>query len=453
MSFFSQAADWWLNRALYLSACFNDGVTLATFPNGIKFASQPRLTSKRIYFSTYILTGGMDDSPGKEGAAHFLEHVLYPAEFSRNLKLRKGIINASTGPFYMSVYGSIENNPDNLNFLLNGLEEILTAPVREKDYKRELNRIRNEIGVYADQMEKRHWERLSNVFDQTMYFPTTTIGSRKSLETITLEDLNQFKQAHFTGPNIALAFLGNVRQDMLRNTLQKRLEKIPAQTTPRKIRIFNPVDFRETSKDPSQLYFGYIFPCNVKTREEDYLAGFAMRYLNEKLVAEILEERGLVYHIESGGLTFVDHSGFLSIRGNMLPEDAYQITPEIAKIIAEAAHNLDKDTFEAVKHQGLFRLEGKRAAFWFSHHDDEQLASSLTETRSVTTVYEDINSLRKLTANDVQAFFAKLVCQKPAIVAYGNSSRLHSLEEFTAMLAAERAKYGAIPANTPEIEL
>jgi predicted Zn-dependent peptidase len=423
-------------KTIGISGRFNDHVHVQTLNNGIHIASQRRFMSNKIEFCVSINAGAFQDPEGKEGTAHFLEHLLYETSEDHEFHRRGGYIGAQTNPDLIRIHGRIENTPDNLNYLLDCIEKILKNEIPSDRYDLEKRRILNEIRIYADTAQDAHLAKILSQIYSNGFSGDGVLGNQQTLSNVTLEDLNKFKKTWFVGPNIFAAFTGITDHNALKQALEQRLGDISnLSATQRHTPEFNVTDYRQNDNGPYQLYFAFAFPVQANCPREKAVASLAAQYLDKKVTDVFLNEKGIVYDI--GAPLFDSYCArvdFINIKGNCLPEDAALITAEIAKIFEKIRDDFDYKEFETLKERRISNLKQNLFPFFAPHSAQGMVDEMIERNGQISTFKSDIDCIESISADEVQKLLSQILSQNPSIVTHGNAARLHSYDEFYAAL-------------------
>ena len=193
------------------------------FPSGLRVIMQPDHSAPIVAVTTVFDRGSTSDPVGKEGIAHFVEHLWFKSRHVEGSDVRAWdilsengcLLNASTSndwTNYMTVC------PDTaLRTLLKFASLRMTDPVKgvvahEVTSEREV--IRNELRM---RMENSGGDVLRYIYDR-IYGPAhpyhrLTIGTHGSLDNITLEDIQQFTVEHYRPENATIVVVGDFEPD------------------------------------------------------------------------------------------------------------------------------------------------------------------------------------------------------------------------------------------------
>ncbi len=201
---------------------------LGQLPNGMRYLILPNQTPPgQVAMRLLIDAGSMQERPGEEGVAHFLEHLAfrgttkYPdGEVQRALE---GIglqmaadVNASTGPDTTTFIIDLPRNDQaSIDTGLSVMRELVTAMLIEPD------KVDAERGVVLAEERSRAGPALeaSKAFLQLQLgnhpYGRSPIGLRNVIETVTPETIRGFYDAFYRPERATLIVVGDVGVDTL----------------------------------------------------------------------------------------------------------------------------------------------------------------------------------------------------------------------------------------------
>jgi zinc protease len=275
------------------------------FPSGLRVIVEEDHRAPVVGVFTLVGSGSTSDPPGKEGLAHYVEHLAFRArpdgEHSVwNLLERAGAgdWNASTGFDYTLYYeiGPKEALPAFV--LLEGVRMLgpvahvaaLTGAVERQVVRNEL-RQRNETGFIGSILAALQ----AAVFPPGHPYARPVGGSHESLSAITLDDARSFAAAHYRPENITMVVVGDVDQATVARTIEEGLP--PALKAGAQGRAASP-RLAPTAPDPPappagamtrmeaavatpELWIGWSLPRSFG--EDGYLDDFVERSASGKL--------------------------------------------------------------------------------------------------------------------------------------------------------------------------
>ena len=273
------------------------------------------LSEEGMLVAYFVNVGDVLDPAGKEGVAHFLEHMPFKgtARFADNqvmtefVRSRGGGMNAATARYYTKYYVGMPGSE--FPAAVEVLGDLLNAPLmREKDFAVERGVIESER-----QRKFEHGAALAAKDVDELLFgnhPAMTwgIGSAESIAGITLGDIRSFWEQHYHAGNLQLVVGGTFAE---RPDLMELLEKgfgmmearkpveldLPALPVPeaRRSRI---VDARYGRDRFSLEWLVPGVPSTASLDALDLLSGAYAGGMDSPLAVELRDKRGLVY--ESG---------------------------------------------------------------------------------------------------------------------------------------------------------
>jgi zinc protease len=202
------------------------------FPSGLRVIMQADRSQPVVGVTSYVDRGSSDDPEGKEGIAHFVEHLWFRSEHGDLPKVWNILddlgcmLNASTGSDwtnYMTVAPSSA-----LPHLIK-LEALrLTHPVRgvtqamvdvERDVIRNELRMRKENG-FMGAIEYIY----PHLFPSGHAYGRSGIGSHESLDNIQLEDIQKFTVEHYKPELTTIVIVGDFDPERASDLLFENLD-------------------------------------------------------------------------------------------------------------------------------------------------------------------------------------------------------------------------------------
>ena len=182
--------------------------------------------------------GSTWESPGEEGLAHFLEHMVFKGsatlqagEFDRRIEALGGSSNAATGfddvHFHVLVPSNCAQNA--LDLLL---DLVLNPALREDAYGMERDVVLEEIAQYRDQPDEQVFQTLLSQGFGSHPYGRPILGWEQSLLASTPELMRRFHSRRYRGPNCCLAISGAVTPNLLEQIHSSRLVALEASLDP-----------------------------------------------------------------------------------------------------------------------------------------------------------------------------------------------------------------------------
>ena len=441
MSIFKSAIRSVSHQSARLSSVFGDHVRHTKLKNHIDVVSQRRFQDKRLRFFALIKVGSFDDFEGKEGIAHFLEHVLFTHETFQEFRRRRGFVNANTNSERVVIEGFVENTLENLDYVLSELKRMLTEPIQEDVFEREKRRIHNELNIYLDQAQSVHAELLGQAFKKGRSHRNIG-GAHDTVDATSIDDLNRFKKLWFTGPGIFLAFSGISNHQKFHDLLETKLEDVPDNNSTVLFQpVFEPREVRELGESVHQLYFSFDFPLEPLSDRQQKVATIAWVYLNDLLREEIIHKEGIVYHIEQDRYHDHERPGVFSIIGNVMPEDGDKVIRLLSDVLAKSAMIPNPAGIHMAKAIILDNIEEDKSILPFVLRKVDDMCPQVAFSQRVETLVEREREFQSISPEEVKNFIRRAILNEPALIAYGDSSKLQPKDAFVSMLRQAMARH------------
>ena len=238
-----------------------ENVTDFSLDNGLQVVVIEDHRAPVVVQMIWYRVGAADESPGKSGIAHFLEHLMFkgtddiaPGEFSTLVEAQGGSDNAFTSWDYTAYFQRVaadrldlmmQLESDRMSNLRLAEEDVLT----ERDVILEERNQRtdsNPGALLGEQM------RAAQFLNHPYGIPI--IGWRHEMEQLTKDDAKDFYRRHYAPNNAILVIAGDVTADQVRDMAQRHYGPIPpAADLPPRSRVAEPPQLAErrlTMSDP-----------------------------------------------------------------------------------------------------------------------------------------------------------------------------------------------------------
>jgi predicted Zn-dependent peptidase len=293
-------------------------------PNGIRilFKHSP----SPITHCCFVLNAGSrDETPNKEGLAHFIEHLLFKETERRStnqilnrLELVGADLNAYTTKEYTCIHASLLKQ--HLERAVDLFEDILfhsTFP--EEEMEKERGVILDEISSYLDQPE----EAIQDDFEEFLFkghpIGNNILGTPESVATINGQDIKQFMLANNNTHQMVFAVYGDYDFNKLVKLCEKYFGGVPENTSLKNRIAPSPITGGQyiIQKPISQTHCVLGSRAYPSAHQNKYgllllnnlLGGMGM---SNRLNLEIREKYGIAYTIESNYTSLTD-TGIFSI--------------------------------------------------------------------------------------------------------------------------------------------
>jgi zinc protease len=302
--------------------------------NGLKLIVKEDHRAPVVVSQIWYKVGASYEHIGITGVSHVLEHMMFkgtdkhPAgEFSRIIAANGGRENAFTGRDYTSYFQQLERSRLPIAFELeadrmrnlNMLQEEFT---KERDVVIEERRLRTE-----DKPSALTYEKFMATAFQVNPYHNPIIGWMDDLQSLTLDDLNNWYQTWYSPNNATLVVAGDVDPQEVHKLAQKHFGRIPPSNLPEQKPRREPSqqgERRITVRAPAEvpvLIMGYKTPV-LRTVDEPWKA-YALEVLanvldggdSARISRELVRGRTIAASAGAGYDLIARHDSLLTLEG------------------------------------------------------------------------------------------------------------------------------------------
>lgn len=388
--------------------------------NGMNVLVIPDHRAPVVTHMVWYSVGAADETPGKTGLAHFLEHLMFkgtekiaPGEFSRIVARNGGQDNAFTHFDFTAYFQVIardrlplvmEMEADRMTNLVLTDEEVLP----ERDVVMEERRMRIENNPVA---------ALQSAMSAALYgehpYGRDIIGHMEEIAGLTTEDALDFYARFYTPNNATLIVAGDVTADELRPLAEKYYGSI-AERAPTFIRDRVPADgpgenVRLERRDPrvTQATWIRFLPAPSYRKAEpkdqpafDVLAEIFGRGTTSRLYRALVVEQGIASGVQSwyeGNRLDDGRFGIYALPrvGGDLASLELSIEAEIERLLADGINDEELARAKMVIAAGAIYARDSQRTMAYAY--GEGLMTGLT----VEQIHEWPQRVRRVTKEDV----------------------------------------------------
>ncbi len=383
-----------------------------TLPNGIRLLH--KYSASSIAHCCFVVNAGArDEAHGKDGLAHFIEHLLFKATERRNtnqilnhLELVGADLNAYTTKEYTCIHASFLK--EHLERAIDLTEDLVfhsTFPAEE--LVKEKGVILDEIASYLDQPDEAIQDDFEDLLFKSHPLGRNILGTSASVSLLDREDISNFIAQNYNTEQMVFAVLGEYDFKKLiklaekyfghvkPNTTAKQREK-PLITAGELIRFSKPIS-QTHGVIGSQAYASTDDRKNGLLLLNNILGGIGM---SSRLNLQIREKYGIAYSIESNYTAFSD-TGLFTIYFGTDTEKAERAI----KLIHKELKKLRDDKL------GTLQLQQAKRKFIGQIALGEEnrisliiaMAKSLLDFGTIDTLEEIFAKINAVTAEEMQA--------------------------------------------------
>ena len=336
-----------------------------TLPNGARLLTEEVPGARSAALGFFVGVGSRHESPRENGAAHFIEHMLFKgtqrrstAQLARDMDAIGGQVNAYTTKEHTCFYArSLDKH---LDISLDILSDMLFhSRFAQEDVETERGVVLEEIGMYEDSPEDLVSERLAAAVYKGSPLARPILGTQATLAPMTGEWLAQWQQEHYRPGALVAALAGSFtpqQVDRLKDCLA-RLEPGPvAQTKPASYRPA--VTARKKAIEQNHLILAFPSLTYLDERRPQLLLLNALLGggCSSRLFQELREKRGLCYTVYSYVSDHAD-AGFLGVYAALNREQEGQALDAMRSLVCDLAdHGPTQEELDRVREQAKANL-------------------------------------------------------------------------------------------------
>lgn len=385
-----------------------------TLPNGIRIFTKkiPYLFSVNI--GIWVPGGSTTEPEGKEGLAHFLEHLFFKGTKTRTtrdimeaIECKGGQINAFTTQEYTCFY--IKTLTEHFSLAIEILSDILKNSTFD-EIEKERNVILEEISLLEDTPEDIILDLFHQFVWQNHPLSRPILGTARSIKSLTRRDITSFYRKVYSAGNVVITVVGNFDDRELLHSFKYWFQDFPNKAIKNKSQQ-KPIFYtgvKHHSRDISQMHFCLGYPAPSITDKERFICELASNILGggstSRLFYRVREQEGLAYNIFSFHDLF-RHAGTFGIYAGVAPENFR----EVVKIILDEIEKL-KTTEISIDELNLYRQELK-GEFLLAHEHAEthmtRIGKSIMYHNNILSIHEILSALDQITPSQICEFFRK----------------------------------------------
>ncbi len=412
-------------------------ITNFTLANGLEVVVIPDRRTPVVTHMVWYRVGSADETPGKSGLAHFLEHLLFKGTkknpqglFSQTVATIGGSENAFTAHDFTGYFQ--RTSRDRLKLLMEFESDRMTGLVLSDDV------VNPELQVVLEEQNMRvannPGARLSQQMDAALYlnhpYGRPIIGWRHEIEKLTREDALEFYRRFYSPNNAILIVAGDVTVDEVKRLAEETYGKVPVvadikprmrpqeptQEAPRTVTLADP----RVTQPSMQRY--YVVPSYATGRPGegealDVLAHILGHGSNSRLYQKLVVQSDIAVNTSAGYHGTAVDATRISFAASSKPGTSLaQIEEAIDAVIAEVIE-------KGVTPEELERAKNRLLADAVYAQDNQSTlarwyGAGLTTGQTVDQIKTWPDRLRTVTADDVRNAAAQWLDKRRSVTGY-----------------------------------
>jgi zinc protease len=409
-----------------------------TLGNGMMVVVIPDHRTPVVTQMIWYKVGSADETPGKSGLAHFLEHLMFkgtskhPAgEFSQTVLRIGGNENAFTSTDYTGYFQRVPR--EQLGKMMEFEADRMTGLVlKDENVLPERDVVLEEYNMrVANNPEARLTEQIMAALYLNHPYGRPVIGWHQEIEKLDREDALAFYKRFYAPNNATLVIAGDVNADEVRPMAERTFGAVPAQPSiaPRRLRPQEPtpiaprtVTFSDPRVEQPKLSRYYLVPSATtaaagESAALDVLAQLLGGGSNSYLYRALVVDKPLAVNAGAGYQgTALDPTQFTISASPKRGVGFAQVEQAIDEVIAKVAQNtVAAEDLERVKTQliaeAIYAQDNQATlARWYG--------AALTTGLSIEDIRSWPDRIRAVTAEQVRAAAQNWLDKKRSVTGY-----------------------------------
>lgn len=389
-------------------------------PNGLRVIIVPRRESKTVAIQAFVGAGSFYESESQMGISHMVEHLVFEGtpsfpeqgQVACAVEDIGGDIEAETNEEYTLFELAAESS--RLELLAKALGEMVSRPLfREKDLQNEKKIIIEEILRSADDNSEQNLQEILKAVYGDLPPSRQIAGTKKSVEAITCQDLQQYFQKHYVASNMVVAISGKVEVQKALDEVSKNFYFMPKGQRPLQLQIKQEQKitqlhcvYRPCKQSDVAFMFKSIGLKHPMEEAAEMLANIVGGMESSRLFKKIRIEKGLAYDVHALQRSYANF-GYFCAEAGVSPKSV----PETLEVLASECSRIAKlgiDSNEITKIRDF--ISGKIAMLTEHHLVEAQFygRDELLENH-FESVEERFSKILRLTIEDINSAASAII--------------------------------------------
>ena len=409
-----------------------------TLPNGVRILTEQVPGVRSAALGIWVGTGSRHEKPGENGAAHFIEHMLFKgtetrsaARLAAEMDAIGGQINAFTTKECTCFYARVLDThlPQATDILC---DMFFHSKFDDADVETERGVILEEIGMYEDNPEDLCAERLSAAVFKGSPLARPILGKKATLEQMSGPWLKDYMHTHYGPHRIVVTLAGRFTQRDVDDLAARfaHLEPQP-QTDTRPAAYQKGIIVKKKAMEQNHLTLAFpgLSFSDPRRFTLQLLSAILGGGMSSRLFQQVREQQGLCYSIYSYG-TCHDDTGYFGVYTALGKETERQALDTMVQVIQElTCHGVTQEELDRAREQSkanvLMGLESTQAHM-SSLGRGEILIGQVLDEEEIIRAYDAV------TREDVRLLAGELLdFSQASLSAVG---RVGKAEEYQAIL-------------------
>lgn len=342
-----------------------------TLPNGVRLIVSPMHESESVSVHFFVGAGGRyEKDPADDGAAHFIEHLLFKGTHKRpkakmiaeEVNGVGGVMNAYTTADHTSYYVKLPKK--HFELAADILSDILTDPLFDpEELERERKIVFEEMNIYRDDPARYIFDFVGPMLWPESTLQTNVLGDNESIGKISRGRLLSYFNSLYTMDNLVVSIAGHVDVEQAEALISNLLASYNSHKTggydsaggglsPKLSSII------KNSTNQTHLVLAGRGPHIAADDEAamKVLATILGGGMSSRLFVTVREEKGLAYDIQMDTNGYAD-AGSFDIYAGVGHDKALETIKAIkAEVVKLQDHAVSQDELQKAQEQMRGRL-------------------------------------------------------------------------------------------------
>lgn len=399
-----------------------DPLATVELHNGTVFVARQVRGASTFSMAAGIIAGSSSDVI--PGTAHFFEHLPFAettnfknGEIHRVLRAHAGEVRASTSQD-MTIFDARIPTPG-YRLAIKAVADLICRPVlRHEHVIKEAKTIATEWASYAIDQQRQNDHRYRRAAFGSMT-PHDVIGTDRSIQAITLDDLTWFYERHYTSDNLIVYLQGDVPpRQMLAEAIEAFVLPNGTVQSRRRPLLFRPSCRIYNSKQSAVTQTTLVFEAPTHTSKTGIayeLSKYMITTLDSPFMTEARHTKRLVYGVS----THSDISrryAYIAFNFAAFPDHVPEVCDILVRHLAKLAHTPDSDHFQDLKNTML--VSNKEHVTRNPEQNPHNMIVQIANTGVVPPRDGYISDLTRLALDDLAAYALRYYVNSPLSVIY-----------------------------------
>lgn len=329
-------------------------------PNGIRIVTDTITSVETVALGAWFNVGSRQEPASINGAAHFLEHMIFKGTAKRSAKDIAqeienvgGYLNAYTGRDTTAYHARILK--DDAHLAVDILSDIIQNSTFEQvEFEREQGVILQEIAQSIDTPDDIIFDYFQDKCYAGQAIGRPILGTSDIIKNMTPDHIRGYMNDHYGADQLVLSAAGHIDHDDFVDMINESFTNLKSDisfTTDQA--TYQGGDFRKV-QDLEQAHLILGFESIPYTHNDYYtMSLFTTLFgggMSSRLFQEIREKRGLAYSVYCSGMSYSD-SGQLLIYTGTAPESLGELIPALCGEITKTVQGFSAEEISRAKAQ------------------------------------------------------------------------------------------------------